>query len=461
MPTTSINKKMLMLGILFIFIGFFIPTLLTVDRLNITDDLLYAIRNNDGVYLIGAAVKLAGLNIIRCLPIYWGTFIIADAIKFLPEKPYLKILKGLTMFFLILLLYQMMDHVLKIHYDFSLSAICMIVLIVLFSNARYDFVSSIKKLITATFFISAVQLTDIMPALSFLPVGRGSVSLEVKVTADFLDRAQELQITTTILFCLSVIVGGLMLGMIRDENALRKIDILTRENQQIRMEARWQELENRSNQEMRHLVHDLRSPLTSCQALITFSQDICKQEGNHQLATFLSSAEQSIDRMNTMISDILSEQHKQNISTQEIIDSALAQLSESPHSFKLSSQNDAPDALVYVNKVRFTRALVNLIENAFLAVDDQNGKVLLMARQGNSQQEDTVEFLVIDNGCGIDKALLSHIWEPGVSTRQSYGLGLNFVRKVVGEANGSIHVSSQKGNGAIFTIQLPKGHELL
>ena len=162
-----------------------------------------------------------------------------------------------------------------------------------------------------------------------------------------------------------------------------------------------------------------------------------------------------------MISDILSEQHKQNISTQEIIDSALAQLSESPHSFKLSSQNDAPDALVYVNKIRFTRALVNLIENAFLAVDDQNGKVLLMARQGNSQQEDTVEFLVIDNGCGIDKALLSHIWEPGVSTRQSYGLGLNFVRKVVGEANGSIHVSSQKGNGAIFTIQLPKGHELL
>ena len=60
----------------------------------------------------------------------------------------------------------------------------------------------------------------------------------------------------------------LLLLLVVDENNIRRISEQKELNEHMLMETRMRILENRTYMELRHLVHDLKSPLTSMQALV-------------------------------------------------------------------------------------------------------------------------------------------------------------------------------------------------
>ena len=86
-----------------------------------------------------------------------------------------------------------------------------------------------------------------------------------------------------------------------------------------------------------------------------------------------------------------------------------------------------------------------------LAIIKQSAKLMRLLEE--------VVLTVWDNGEGIPKENLEKIYEPFFSTKSpgdGTGLGLYVTRGIIDGLNGAIFVESQMGQGACFTVKLPR-----
>lgn len=102
----------------------------------------------------------------------------------------------------------------------------------------------------------------------------------------------------------------------------------------------------------------------------------------------------------------------------------------------------------------YMRILNNLIQN--VVVHSHAGKIEIAL----SKRNNLMKIIVADNGIGIEKEDLKHIFERlykcdrGPSEKGS-GLGLSIVHQLVEKMNGTISVKSTQGNGTTFTLLFP------
>ena len=103
---------------------------------------------------------------------------------------------------------------------------------------------------------------------------------------------------------------------------------------------------------------------------------------------------------------------------------------------------------------RIVQVLSNLLGNA-MKFTPTGGSVLLRAER----QGDVVAVIVSDNGPGIPRSALTHIferfWQIDSDLRRGLGLGLHICEKVIQAHGGQITVESEPGNGATFRFTLP------
>lgn len=96
-------------------------------------------------------------------------------------------------------------------------------------------------------------------------------------------------------------------------------------------------------------------------------------------------------------------------------------------------------------------AIINLLKNSSEAME-HHGQILI-----NLRQEDTYASIrITDFGCGIAPEIIASVFEPFITTKEDgSGLGLHITRQIITAHNGTISVSSRKGEGSTFTILLP------
>ncbi len=110
------------------------------------------------------------------------------------------------------------------------------------------------------------------------------------------------------------------------------------------------------------------------------------------------------------------------------------------------------DTKIFVDLKQMQTVFANLILNAIQAIDDK-GKIMIQL----FDSDDEVVIEVIDNGHGIKKEHLQHIFEPLFTTKQSgTGLGLASCKAVIENHSGTIDCTSIANKGTVFTVRLPK-----
>lgn len=117
-----------------------------------------------------------------------------------------------------------------------------------------------------------------------------------------------------------------------------------------------------------------------------------------------------------------------------------------------------PDLTLTTFPGAFAQVTINLIVNslthAFTA--DESGEIDVQITLDN----ETVIFVYADNGCGMDSATLSRIYEPFFTTKRGAGgsgLGLYLLYNIITQQlNGTVSCSSVPGKGTRFTIKLPR-----
>lgn len=133
-------------------------------------------------------------------------------------------------------------------------------------------------------------------------------------------------------------------------------------------------------------------------------------------------------------------------------------------SFNVTMKTDLDKRIGEINIVSqdIGRAMLNLITNAFHAVDEKKKSgvenyeptITLSTKKEN----DTVKLKVTDNANGIPEDVIDKIFQPFFTTKPSgkgTGLGLSLSYDIIKAHGGELTVKSNREQGTEFTILLP------
>ena len=111
---------------------------------------------------------------------------------------------------------------------------------------------------------------------------------------------------------------------------------------------------------------------------------------------------------------------------------------------------------------------MNLMTNAYHAMEDEGGKLEVTLKEVELGVDDLTDqsmtpgayvcLTVADTGHGMDQSVISRIFEPYFTTKESgkgTGLGLAVVHGIVKSYKGDIRVYSEPGKGTAFHVYLP------
>ncbi len=207
--------------------------------------------------------------------------------------------------------------------------------------------------------------------------------------------------------------------------------------------------------------HDLRTPLASIKASISSLRQSDVHWSPEDEATLLATIEESSDRLDSLIANLLDMSRVQTGALQPFLRPAaideIAPLALRGIAGGERVRLDVPETLplVLTDAGLLERALANLLANAVRFSPADRPPTL-----SAEAYDDVVEVSVIDHGPGVPSADHDRIFEPfqrlgdqDMST--GVGLGLAVARGFVDAISGALRPSQTPGGGLTMTMTLP------
>jgi signal transduction histidine kinase len=212
------------------------------------------------------------------------------------------------------------------------------------------------------------------------------------------------------------------------------------------------------------LAHEIRNPL----GVIKGSAEMLSQKVKDsqplvaELTGYISS---EVNRLNALVMRFLDFARPSRLELRpeaisEIVDRALEAAAASFPNAKVKVERQYARGLpeIPADRQLCEQVFVNLITNAFQAMEGQNGTLRLSIAPEVSNGEPGVCVTVEDSGAGVPPELREQIFNPFfTSKKEGVGLGLSIVAKIVDDHRGSIRLDSDTIHGARFRVFLPQG----
>ncbi len=233
-------------------------------------------------------------------------------------------------------------------------------------------------------------------------------------------------------------------------------------------EASLRDADQRKNEFLATLAHELRNPL----APITTALQLLRMESvpPHMADRARDTIQRQVDHMVRLVDDLTEvsrithgkiqlRRERVAIGTvaQTAIDSSAPRIEQARH--RLSVHMPAEPLTVDVDPMRMAQVFANLLHNAAKYTPDEGEITLTAMRVGND-----VRVAVRDTGVGIPGEVLPHVFElfsqgphvPAGHTQTGLGLGLALVRSLVEAHGGRVEALSEGlGTGSEFAVHLP------
>jgi PAS domain S-box-containing protein len=241
------------------------------------------------------------------------------------------------------------------------------------------------------------------------------------------------------------------------------LDITALKNLEIQKESILKELESSNNQlhEYAHIVsHDLKSPLRSIDALVSWIKADNKGKFDEATLQNFQLLDTTLETMEKLISNVLeySSAGSTTIHDKEDVDlnailSNLKKMLLIPDNISIKILKSLP--IVRGDKTKFQQLFQNLLSNAIKFCDKENGVVEINYEDNNTFHQ----FSIKDNGIGIKKKYHDKIFQIFHSLnkrKDSTGVGLSIVKKIINLHEGDIWLESEPSLGTTFYFTIKK-----
>lgn len=232
------------------------------------------------------------------------------------------------------------------------------------------------------------------------------------------------------------------------------------------MSEKLENLEKSRNQFISNASHELKTPLATMKILL--ENIIYQDDMDPDIAReFLTDINKEIDRLNSVVNDLLTLVSLDNKSiTLKIESFSLSELVSdiSKKTDLLAEKRNQtlnidiePNIIISADSAKLHHIFYNLIDNAIKYTGE--GGTIDVSLHSNGK---IAVFKVKDNGPGIPKEDLKSIFDRFYRVDKARsrdtggtGLGLSIVNQMVMIHNGRIYVDSDLGKGTEFTVELP------
>ena len=406
-------------------------------------NLYLAVTINEGSFILISAMWLVLNNAVRVNLLYGGWFVFSDGLADVFDSKRVAwilppIAITLSYFGISLLHFPSVPH-------FGVPALFAIISVWLLQYITRDVKRAGYKIAVQVAVVFSIQWLDLIPVLTPYGFGWGELSVAVKEASLLMEKDHLLNMVCGLAFVFSSLASLLLTKLfVSYEKQLRQLCLLRRREREL-TRIRTDQARMRLYQEMQYLVHDLKRPLTTVLGLA----DLLSISSDQATASHGRAIMSAAEKLEQMIGEIKNPDCVREASVEEIVNYTMAQIRVLPWGNIVSVviADESMKKSITLNVIRFSRVLVNLLDNARHATDGL-GSPLVSLKVRAAWNE--IFFIIEDNGVGFTET------ETGENSGWgSTGLGIAFVRKALEGFNGALKYEERTGGGVVCTVSVP------